>query len=121
MQEIRLENIIKQSANQIYAGIHWTKRKKIKDSYLWLTKAPFSRLQPVKEKINLRFDFFWGGRALDSSNCFFMAKMIEDCLVEYGILQDDTHEFVGKIIIESHKSKLKNMDYCVITILKRDY
>lgn len=116
MQEIRLDNIFKQSANQIYSGVHWSKRKKIKDAYLFLTRAPFAKLKKIEGKVDLQFDFFWSGRALDSSNCFFMAKMIEDCLVEHGILQDDTTKFVGKITIQSHKSKFKDNDYCVIKI-----
>lgn len=115
-QEARIENIIKESSNKIYAGMHWIRRKKLKDSYLWLTKGPFSRLKPVKEKVNLQFDFFWGVRPLDSSNCSFMAKMIEDCLVAHGILENDTINHVGKIIIESHKSRLKEMDYCIVKI-----
>lgn len=116
MQQVRLENIIKESANKIYAGVHWTKRKKLKDSYLWLTKGPFSKLQPVKEKVNLRFDFYWGVRPLDTSNVFFLVKMIEDCLVEYGILQNDTIQYVGAITVQSHKSAQKDMDYCIIEI-----
>lgn len=117
MKEIRIDNIIKVSSNEIYAGKHWTARKKLKDSYLWLTAGPFKKLQPVKEKVDLDFKFYWGSRALDSSNCSYLCKVLEDCLVYYKILQDDTIKFVGKVSMESSKSKDKAVDYCVITIV----
>ncbi len=121
MQEVIIENIVKISTNAIYAGTHWTKRKKLKDSYLWLTKGPFKLLKPAEGKVDIDFTFFWAGRALDSSNVSFLVKMLEDCLVEYGIIKDDTIKHVGRVSMESKKSKSGSRgDYCVINIFNSD-
>lgn len=119
MQEVKIENIVKVSSNEIYAGKHWTARKKLKDSYLWLTVGPFKKLNPVREKVDLDFKFYWGSRALDSSNCSYLCKVLEDCLVHHKILQDDTIKFVGKVSMESFKSNSKDQDYCVLTIIDK--
>jgi hypothetical protein len=116
MQQIKIENIIKVSSNKIYAGAHWRERSKLKESYLWLTKSPFKKLKPVNGKVDLDFQFFFASRPLDSSNLGYMAKMIEDCLVTYGILQDDSIKYVGQISLESFKSKEKDQDYCILTL-----
>lgn len=118
--EIKVD-IIKHSTNKIYAGIHHRDRKRIKDSYLWLTKTLFKSLEPVRGKVNLDFTFYFTSRTLDSSNCSFMAKMLEDCLVTYGVLEDDTIDFVGKFSTEAVKIKDKKIkDYCVIKIVDID-
>ena len=44
-----------------------------------------------------------------------MSKMIEDCMVHYEILKNDTKEYVGKFSMESHKGDRK-YDYCVMRI-----
>ena len=119
MQQVIIKDIVKISTNAIYAGVHWTKRKKLKDSYLWLTKGPFKQLKPAEGRVDLSFTFFWAGRSLDSSNCSFLCKMFEDCLVEYGVLKDDTIKHVAKISMESRKTK-GDCDYCVIEIKQNE-
>ena len=114
--EIKID-ILKVSSNKIYAGIHYRTRKKLKDDYLLLTKKLFKSLKSVKGKVNLDFTFYFAGRTLDSSNCSFMAKMLEDCLVTYGVLANDTIEFVGKVSLEAIKIKDKKInDYCIIKV-----
>lgn len=105
-------DIIKISSNKIYAGEHWRKRKKLKDNYLFLTNS-FKTLPKLDFKVNLYFSFYFKKNALDSSNCFYMAKILEDCLVHHQVLQDDTVKYVGQVSCESKKG---NKDYCVITI-----
>lgn len=46
--------------------------------------------------------------------------MLEDCLVHYRVLENDTSKFVGKVSVEAHKSKSKEADYCVINFSKRE-
>lgn len=113
--EVKIDTI-KVSSNKIYAGCHWRTRAKLKGDYLLITKAPFKALTPVEGKVDISFTFFFTGRALDSSNCSYMAKMLEDCLVSYGVLKNDTIEFVGKVSMEAVKIKEKVNDYCVIKI-----
>lgn len=115
-QEIIIKDLPKVSSNKIYAGAHWSKRNKLKDSYLLLTKMPFKKLMPVEGLVDLTFDFYFTRNALDSSNCSYMAKMLEDCLVEWKVLKNDTIKYVRSIKLISSKYKLKEADYCVITI-----
>lgn len=44
-----------------------------------------------------------------------MAKILEDCIVEKGILKDDKVECVGRFSVESHSGKV-DKDYCTLTI-----
>ena len=111
--ETTLLPIIKVSTNEIYAGVHWRKRRKIKQDYLLVTRSKIRSIPKIEGKVNLSFSFYFKSRPLDSSNCSFMAKMIEDCLVGNGILKDDSIKHVGKISIESYKG---TEDYCKMKI-----
>jgi len=115
--KIKIDNILKISTNKIYAGVHWTKRNEIKDGYLLLTKKQFKALDPIIDKVDLLFSFYFTKNAFDSSNCSYMAKMIEDCLVKYGVLKDDTIKYVGKISLTSQRDKTQD-DYCILEINK---
>ena len=116
IQQIVVDNIIKVSSNKIYAGEHWRKRAKMKEDYFWITKVPFKKLAPIKEKVNLDFVFYFSGRLLDSSNCSYAAKILEDCLVAHGVLKDDTTKQIGRVSLESRKSEEKKADWCLIEI-----
>lgn len=109
--------IIKVSANQYYAGKHFSVRKKHKDSYKRLTSV-FKNYEPIDCKVDIQIEFFYKTRCLDSSNNSAMFKMIEDCLVEHGILKDDTVKYVGWVSMKSTKDKTATEDYCIITIKK---
>ena len=109
------KDLPKVSTNEIYAGKHWRARQKLKESYLWLTCSEIKKLQPVIGKVDLDFTFYFKSRPIDSSNTAYMAKLIEDCLVHYGILKNDDVKFVGKISLESKKS---DQDLCELEIKK---
>ena len=83
---------IKVSLNQWYAGIHWTKRKKIKDVYALVFKGNYTK------PCDVDYDFTFKSRPLDCSNCMAMVKMIEDCL-----FPDDSNKVVKSIRITSNK------------------
>jgi hypothetical protein len=69
-------DIPKYSSNQIYAGIHWTKRKAIKDEF----KKIIPVLANVKYPVIVSYDFYWARNVLDATNNSFCIKMIEDIL-----------------------------------------
>lgn len=96
---------MKVSTNKIYAGIHWRSRQKYADYFHALVMKDISKIQPITEKVNLFFIFEWKGRMLDSSNCSFMAKMLEDAMRKWWILQDDNPKYVWKFSCESIKGK----------------
>tara|TARA_R110000782_G_C14699352_1_gene401925 strand:- start:14 stop:370 length:357 start_codon:yes stop_codon:yes gene_type:complete len=117
MTEIRINNILKISTNKIYSSQSWHKRQDAKDQYLELTKDQFSKLTPITKLVDLHFTFCFTKNAFDSSNCSYMAKMIEDCLVEYGVLRGDGIKHVGRVSFKSTKNKNKEEDYCILEIL----
>ena len=122
MIDIRLKYDIpeKVSTNKIYSWMHWTKRKRIADIYHRLT-TEVKTLDQINEKVNIEIQFYFRTRYLDSSNCSFMWKMIEDSLVKNWLLKDDTNEFVWKFTVESiridkKERKLIKNDYLKIII-----
>jgi len=92
----------KLSTNAIYSwNLHWTKRKKIADFYHKISKADCMQLNKITKKVNIDFEFYFKSRYLDSSNCGFMAKMIEDWLVRNWLFSDDTNKYIGRISLNS--------------------
>jgi len=112
--KIIINNLPKISTNAIYSGVNWTVRKKHKEDFLWLT-IHFKQLEKISGKVDIDFNFFFKKVALDSSNCSYLAKMLEDCLVGYGVIQGDSPKFVRKISMQSQKGE---KDFCEITITK---
>jgi len=101
------------STNSIYAGVHWTKRKAFKDLMLLSTHNQFKASAKHNCRVSLSFLFTFKSRPLDSSNCSYMAKVIEDCMVHYGILKDDTIKSVKSVTFESQKG---DRDECEVII-----
>ena len=92
---------IKQSTNKIYAGIHWTKRKELKDSILGYAVGFCRPVQkPESYPVQIRYRFFFVSRALDTLNCAYMAKAFEDAFRAIGILEDDDPKHVASSILE---------------------
>lgn len=92
---------IKISTNAIYAGIHWTKRKELKDSILSIAGFFCKPVQKVKSyPIEIGYRFIFASKPLDTTNTTFMVKMFEDALCAIGILEDDSPKYVARTIIE---------------------
>lgn len=100
------------STNRIYAGIHWAERKRLKDLMRWALVPVIHSINPMT-KGTLTFDFRFKSRPLDCSNCSFMAKMIEDVLVDHFKIVNDTPQYVKRIIISSAKG---DRDVCLLTM-----
>ena len=92
---------LKFSSNKSYAGIHWTKRKEIKDSILsvagWFCK-PIPKIQSYP--IEIEYRYFFRTRSLDTLNTAMVSKMFEDSFRALGHLQDDSPKFVKRSILE---------------------
>ena len=104
---IELEYIIdskfKVSTNTIYSGCHWRKRQLIAEYYHYLVLNDCKQLKQVDHRVNIEFIFYWKWRTLDSSNCTFIAKCIEDWLRKWWLLKDDSINYVWKFSCESKK------------------
>lgn len=91
----------KVSTNSIYSGKHWRTRAKHKKDLLEVFKD--LKVEPFDNPVDIHMDFYLKGRTLDSSNCSYLFKLVEDCLVKSGFIVDDTLKYVKKISMESHK------------------
>lgn len=90
------------STNSIYAGIHWQKRKKHKaDALKALKSLGFIPQIDAPVQITMKPMLGKGKRAYDVSNYSYTYKMLEDCLVECGVLVGDTSKTVKRVLFES--------------------
>lgn len=95
---IVLKDLPKISLNKWYAGMHWTKRKKIKDNYTMLVKSQHKQVFSRTKTYRVEYHFTFKSRPLDASNCVAMVKMIEDILFE-----TDSYKVVTGLAITSRK------------------
>ncbi len=89
------------STNSIYAGIHYRDRMNHKKAALKATMIALVGVSPVKSKVDMSFTprLGKGERERDTTNYSYTAKLIEDSLVELGLLSDDTRKFVGNVTL----------------------
>jgi hypothetical protein len=107
-REIILKDLPKHSLNKIYSGVHWTKRKKDKDTYKIIIKSQFKEVLSKDFSYRVSYEFNFKRNALDTSNTVYMLKMIEDIIFE-----DDTYKIIPELNIKSQKAK---EDFIKITI-----
>ena len=95
------------SLNSWYVSLHWAKRKKQAD--LWHEKvrlqARGSRIKisgPVFLHVNLEMGK--KRQVFDASNCAVMVKLVEDGLVQAGVLKGDGPEFVAGVVMTARRS-----------------
>ena len=107
------------SLNKFYAGMHWTKRKKLADTWhMWVRSHLIKAgVKPIKNyPISVHYTFSFKSRPQDWLNCGGMVKMIEDAMVGL-ILEDDGPKYIqsGTITVVVDKTK---SDYVTIEIEK---
>ena len=105
---LTIKNLPKQSLNLIYAGQHYSKRKKTKDTYKLILKSQIKTVFPKDKIYSVSYRFGFKSRPLDTSNTVYMLKMIEDIIFE-----DDSYKIVPELNIKSFKAK---EDFVEITI-----
>lgn len=96
---IVLEGARAPSWNQMYAGVHWSKRKKMADEAHWQVRAALPRdyelfLRPVDITVTSYFE----SRALDCDN--IAAKLYIDGLIGH-VLRDDSPRYVSAVTTRS--------------------
>lgn len=92
---------LKASTNKIYAGIHWSVRKQLKDSVLSYAAGFCRPIQKVRSyPVEIRYRFIFASRALDTLNTAYLAKMFEDALCSLGVLEDDDPKHVARAVLE---------------------
>ena len=96
--KIILRNLPKISLNQWYSGMHWTKRKQIKDNYTLIVRSQFNNVLGKDNTYHTEYHFTFKSHPLDASNCVAMVKMIEDIIFE-----SDSYKIIHSILITSRK------------------
>jgi len=84
----------KVSTNKIYAGTHWAQRKKIADLY-HMSLIEHKGHKVTEYPVEITYIFRFKTKPLDSTNCMFMAKCLEDGLIKNGIIEDDSYQHVS--------------------------
>lgn len=106
------------SMNKIYAGMHWRKRQEVADLY-HLEMLPLKgKIKVTEYPVTIHYEWHFTGTALDSLNCAFMSKMIEDGLVHAGVLEDDSTKYVRRSVLDSQKSSKYEHDTVVVSVSK---
>jgi Holliday junction resolvase RusA-like endonuclease len=83
--------------NKIYAGVHWTKRKKQAEEIHELVYHSMMQqnVPPVLFKKPVRIDISYNSR-MDCDNHGYLTKLIIDGMKDY-ILKDDSKKYVKEI------------------------
>lgn len=115
--QLRLAIPEKVSTNKAYRGFgHWSERSKLATIYHQAMLQFKGKYKLSKFPVDIVYDFYWKGRALDSSNQSFMGKMMEDGLVQIGLLPDDTPTYVKSSKYITSKADKTDEDCVFITI-----
>lgn len=116
----KIPKMYKVSTNAIYSGnMHWSKRKTIAWYFHRISHSDCKELRQYSKKVNIKFEFYFKSTYLDSSNCTFMGKMIEDWFVRNWLIEDDTNKFIGAVTYESiliEKKERKEMEWDYVKI-----
>ena len=103
------------SLNMIYAGKHWTVRKKYKDDYKKVCQEALSKYD------KFIFDSFKMGieynSRLDIDNGILVSKFLADTLVSEGIVPDDNKKYYTEVKI-TYNPELPKNSYRVTLICK---
>lgn len=103
--DLRVERIFIEymgpTLNSIYAGVHWSKRNK--EAEIGHRAVSLVKVSPFAKPVILTFQpvVGKGGRIRDCSNYSYTAKIIEDGLVQGGVIENDTPEFVQGFAIDA--------------------
>lgn len=99
------------SWNKIYSSPHWSIRKKLSDEWKWIVKASLMKQKVSRETIDrpVSLDFkAYMGRPIDCDNIWL--KGIIDGLREWGILRNDSPQFVKSIAVSVIKDKNERIE-----------
>ena len=112
--QLKLRKTISQ--NSLYAGKHWTYRKRIKDEYKKEVESELARYDhhtatgcSILIRYNTRYDV---------DNNVLVSKFVADTLVDHGWIPDDSRKYYDRLTITFDPTVEKN--YCEVEIRLRD-
>lgn len=104
------------SMNVIWAGKHWSLRKRIADEAHWAVHAVARDLVMFAAPVRLEFTPKHKGRPYDPSNYAVTVKAIEDGLVMSGILPGDTGDKIKSVTIHAPEKLRAEQSYMLVKI-----
>lgn len=89
------------SLNKFYAGVHWTERNSIKNTWRTLVKKAVrdDGIKPIEHypiEVEVILNFGKGDRRYDWENGSMAAKLVQDSLISEGILTNDSPPYISK-------------------------
>jgi len=102
------------SANEVYAGQHWSKRKKQADLFHQSLLEFRNKYEIDDFPVTIQFIFYFKGSLLDVDNCFYMAKLFIDSLRGIKLLPDDTPKYINEVSITVVKDKKDEVEIIII-------
>ena len=114
--------VLKINTNKIYSGVHFRTRIQHKKAYQWevIRVVKKEKIPEIKEyPVDLEFTFYFDKNLLDSSNCSYMAKLIEDALVKQSIFINDSPKYVSKVSIRSKRGE-RGKNKVVLEVYKNE-
>ena len=112
MVHIKIPLPEKVSTNKIYSGMHWTKRSKLKDLY-HNSLLPFRKMKHEDYPAAISYIFTFKSKPLDTTNCTFMCKMLEDGLIANGIIKNDDYLCINETSIIVQKGETDEVEVFV--------
>ena len=100
------------SLNALYAGKHWTFRKKTKDEYKKIVETELARYDhhfAESMSIHIRYN-----TRADVDNLVLVSKFTADTLVANGWIADDSPKYYHRLTITFDESVEKN--YCEVEV-----
>lgn len=102
----------KVSTNDIYAGVHWSKRKLLANTY-HLSLIEHRSFKVKDYPVDITYIFSFKGKLLDCDNCSYMAKLLKDGLRAWEIIEDDSPQFVQSVTLISQKGKKDEVEIII--------
>ncbi|MCS4162760.1 hypothetical protein GGP94_003208 [Salinibacter ruber] len=90
------------SLNAFYSGMHWSKRKKTRDTWHEKTALHAPDVSVKEYPVAVECVVLWGsGRRYDAENLAAGSKLITDGLVEAGVLRGDGPKDIRRVSLEA--------------------
>ena len=96
---------------------HWRVRHQLSKSFKEGTIFRLMQLDPEPmDKIRVKYIAYWCGKRVDEDNLIIGMKPALDALTKYGLIKDDSPEYVKGIEVEYHRVKHRHQVEMIMEI-----
>ena len=96
---------------------HWRVRHQLSKSFKEGTIFRLMQLDPEPmDKIRIKYIAYYSGKPVDEDNLTFGMKPALDALTEYGLIKDDSPEYVKGIEVEYYRVKHRHQVEMIMEI-----